>query len=89
MGNYTDGMDWGMGMGFGWLFMILFWTLVILGIITLVRWLSDTGGRGPSENSLSTKNPSTKNALEILQERYARGEIDAEEYRQKRHDLEQ
>ena len=77
MENYANGMGWGMGLG--WFFMILFWTLIILGIIALIRWLSGTGSRGPVE----------KNALEILQERYARGEIDQEEYQQKRHDLKQ
>jgi len=77
MENYADGMGWGMGLG--WFFMILFWTLIILGIIALTRWLSGTGSRGPVG----------KSALEILQERYARGEIDQEEYQQKRRDLEQ
>ena len=77
MQNYTDGMGW--GMGFGWLFMILFWTLVILGIIALVRWLAGTGSR-----SSSAKSP-----LKILQERYARGEIDDEEFQRKRRELEQ
>jgi len=66
---------WGWGMGFGWIFMILFWALVILGIVALIKWLSDqSGSRG-------------KTALEILQERYARGEIQREEYEQKKRDL--
>ncbi|MEQ1752504.1 MAG: SHOCT domain-containing protein [Micropepsaceae bacterium] len=66
---------WGWGMGFGWLFMFLFWVLVIGGIVALVKWFSDQSGSGG------------KTALQILQERYARGEIQKEEYEQKKHDL--
>lgn len=69
------GMGYGMG-GFGWLFMILFWVLVIIGIVALVRWLPGGGG-GASGNR----------ALEILKERYARGEIDEEEFRKRARDL--
>jgi putative membrane protein len=72
-------------MGFGFLFMILFWVLVILGIVALIRWLMresqadrDQNGRAP---------PRDKTPLEIVQERYARGEIDREEYEQKKRDL--
>lgn len=73
-----DGFS-GWGMGFGVVFMLLFWLLVILGILALVRWLQsqsspDQGARG-------------KTPLEIVQERYARGQIDKEEYEQKKRDL--
>jgi putative membrane protein len=72
-------MYWGNGYGFmggGWLFMGLFWLVVIIGIVALVR---AAGG--------SRREP-RKTALDILQERYARGEISREEYQQKRADLE-
>ena len=67
----------GWGPGFGWIFMILFWVLIILGIVALGRWLfynRDAGGptRGP---------------LDILKERYARGEIESEEFEKKSRDL--
>jgi len=66
---------WGWGMGFGWLFMGLFWVLIIVGIVAAIKWFSDQpGSRG-------------KTALEILQERYARGEIQREEFEQKKRDL--
>ncbi len=65
------------GMGFG---MLLFWALLIAGLIVLVRWLA-TGPdrRTPPEAGAS--------ALEILSQRYARGEISREEFEQKQQDL--
>jgi putative membrane protein len=72
-----DNMGW-WGPGFGWIFMLLFWGIVILGIVTLVRWLAQSRPGSTGE----------KTPLDILKERYARGEIDREEYEQKRVDLE-
>ena len=69
---------WGWGMGFGWIFMILFWILVVLGIVALAKWLFSTAGSGASG----------KRPLEILKERYARGDITREQYEQMRRDLE-
>ncbi|AJP48201.1 electron transporter RnfE [Rugosibacter aromaticivorans] len=74
--NYAGGSGW---MGLGWIFMILVWVLIILGVVALVRWLG-TGSRDRHEAQRKTP-------LEILQERYARGEIEREEYEQKRRDL--
>ena len=75
-----DGMGSGWGMGFGGFFMILFWILVIAGVVVLVKWLVD---------QLSADEGSRdKSPLEILRERYARSEINREEYEQKRRDLE-
>jgi putative membrane protein len=72
------GFGW-WGMGFGVVFMLLFWLLIILGIVALIRWLQS--------QSSSDRGARSKTSLEIIQERYARGEIDKEEYEQKKRDL--
>lgn len=77
MDNMGDFGGW--AFGFGGLFMILFWSLIILGIVAIVKWLTGTTGGSGS--------PAPKSARQILDERYARGEIDQEEYTQKKHDL--
>ncbi len=73
-------MGWGMW-GFGWVFMLLFWGLVIVGLIFLIRWLA-----GLSRSRPSSEKPHDS-ALDILKQRYARGEIDKEEFDQKKRDL--
>jgi len=65
------------GPGFGWLFMILFWVLVIAGIVALIKWLA----------SSSTQRGETPH--EILKARYARGEIGKDEYERMRHELQE
>ena len=67
---------WGGTMAFGWLFMILFWILVILAIVALAKWIFDEAHK-----------PKGKPPLEILKERYARGEIDKKEFEEKKKDL--
>lgn len=77
-------MDWAGGagwmMGLGWIFMVLVWALIVVGIIALIRWLGIT--------SSNRSEAQQKTPLQIIQERYARGEIEREEYEQKRRDLE-
>lgn len=75
-----NGMGGGWGMGFGGPFMLLFWVLVIVAVVVLVKWLVDQSGAGTGSRD--------KSPLGILRERYARGEINREEYEQKRRDLE-
>lgn len=71
---------WGWGMGFGMISVVLFWILVILGIVILVKWISGaSSGPGPTP---------ARTALDILKERYARGEIGREEFEQKKRDIE-
>lgn len=70
----------GYGMGTMGLGMSLFWILLIVGIVLLVKMLL--------ESSNVSGRTQEKTALDILKERYARGEINKDEFDQKKHDLE-
>jgi putative membrane protein len=64
--------------GWGWIFMSLS-TLVFLALIALVVWLAVRTTSG----SPSQQHSSTHAAKQVLAERYARGEIDEQEYQQR------
>jgi putative membrane protein len=63
-------------MGWGMAWMGLWWILPLLAVVVLVAWMMNTSGRRQD-----------KTALDILKERYARGEIDKAEFEQMRRDL--
>lgn len=71
-----------MGQG-GWflgvVFMVLMWLLVAGGVAALLKYLFTSSG--------SAKGAAGSSALELLGERYARGEIDKAEFDAKRKDL--
>ncbi len=80
------GMGWGMGWGWHWFGMLVFWLIPLLVVIALVaaavKYLFSRGAR-----SGTGLHEDRSRALELLEERYARGEINREEYLQKRDDL--
>src|SRR3989344_6485327 len=83
-GNPMMGTGWGNMMGgwngfglLGWIPMLLFWILLILGVVALFRYL------GGSTRS----NDKEKSSLDILKERYAKGEIGKKEFEQMKKDL--
>lgn len=67
-------------MMFGGLMMLAFWVLLIVAVVLAVRWLMGTTGHAPGA-------PHTSSALHILEERYARGEIDCEEFEERKRQL--
>lgn len=68
---YGDHMGWWWVMGIGWL--VFLGVLVVVGYF-LVRHLTETERRGPRRTT----------AENVLDERFARGEIDEAEYRRRR-----
>jgi putative membrane protein len=61
----------GFGFGFGWIFMILFWGLIILGVVYLVKALLD----GPK-----AQEKRGETAREVLEKRFAKGELSKKEF---------
>jgi putative membrane protein len=80
--GYGPQMMWGggwYGLVFGPLFMIFVLALVIALAVLLVRWLG-----GPWQGTTSGPAPQGRAPLDILKERFARGEIDKDEYEERR-----
>jgi len=71
MGSFS-GYGW-----FGWFLMVLFWALIITASILLIRWIIK---QFQSENK-------DKSALDLLKERYAKGEINEQEFEEKKKKL--
>jgi len=71
-------MMWG-NQGFMGGFMWIFWIAIIVGIIFLVRWVVQQSR--PVEGKIE------ESSFELLKRRYARGEIDKEEFEQKKKDI--
>lgn len=78
-GLYNNYGGWDAGSMIGWfgggIMMIVFWVLFIALLVWIVR---EIGGRNSKSSS---------NALDILKERYAKGEIGKEEFESKKKDL--
>jgi putative membrane protein len=74
-------------MGLGPILMILFWVLVVAAALWLVsRLFPQTSGQ-PSPPSNDQQKPPPNSPLEILKQRYARGEISKSEYLEMRNTL--
>ena len=76
--------EWGWGMHPMWgvwgiammVMMLLFWGVVIVGIVLGIRWLMGQG-----------REPQRDTAMDILRQRYARGEITKEDFEARKRDL--
>ena len=92
MSGWPSGMMHGWGFGsFGWIGIILMWlvpvgfvVLVVLGVVGLVRGFTSSGVGKVDPYQLAEAQPSPR---EILQIRYASGEITREQYLQILEDL--
>ena len=75
------GGDWGWGFGhmaFGGLTMLLVWGGIIVLIVLAIRWL------GTGSSGASGWHPPRKSPRQILEERFARGEIDKDEFEERK-----
>jgi putative membrane protein len=72
-GGHGWGMGW--GMGFGWILGLFFLAVIIWIVVKTVN-----------QNN-NTRNSGSKSAIDILKERYARGEIDKKEFDERKKDL--
>ena len=76
-------MSYGMmggGMGIWMIFGMVFWIVLIAGIVLLVIWAVQRTARGETSRSEDS-------ALKILKKRYALGEISKEEFEEKKRDI--
>lgn len=80
IGNWVCGPDGLFGFHFGGFFHLIFWIVCLILLITLIRGLFAN-----KQNMAMAGNSSS--ALSLLEKRYALGEIDKEEFLQKKKDL--
>ena len=78
MGGFGHGMG-----GFGFIMMIAFWILIVVGIVFAIRWLA------ASTNAVKSTHAIGETPQDILKKRYARGEIDKAEFEEKKKVLEE
>ena len=81
-GYYGHGPGWHggwTGMIFGPIVMILFIAAIVVLVVVALRWLG--GGHGPR---MLGRGPGDGSPLDILEERFARGEIDKDEFEERR-----
>jgi putative membrane protein len=91
MMGYGYGPGWGMmggwggyGYGFG-LFHAVVWIVILIAVVALIVWLvRSLTGSGAQHHGPP---PRRSAGLEVLEERYARGEINRDEYLQKKKDI--
>jgi putative membrane protein len=86
--GYGYGPQWGMmnGYGYGYGYGVghmIIWVVILVAIIALVVWLV----RSAALPAIRHLPPRRSAGLDVLEERYARGEIGRDEYLQKKKDI--
>jgi putative membrane protein len=84
-GGFMHGGGWGggwLGMFLGPLMMLIFLAIATAVIVLIVRWVGSMG-KAPHHGA-----PTSNTPLDILKERFARGEIEANEFEERRKLLE-
>ncbi len=86
---WDGGFGMGVGWILGWIVMVVVLALIVGGIVLLVRGLSSRRehDQAPYSQAPPPAAPGARSALQILEERYARGEIDREEFLRRKTDL--
>jgi putative membrane protein len=67
--------------------MLTILALIVIGVILLVRSLTSHNHVQPGPPQGPMPGPNSRGAMQVLEERYARGEIQREEFLQRRQDL--
>ena len=85
--DHTTMMNWWYGYGsgfwgFGMIMMVLWWALIAVAIVALIRWIRSGAGEGTGGHD-----GGRGSALDILKERYAKGEITKEELEEMKKDV--
>jgi putative membrane protein len=86
-GGWNGGGAWGIASG---LLMLVFLVAVVVGVILIVRALFAHQSRGSAWQSgppPASRGYEAPSALETLEQRYARGEIDRTEFLERKHHL--
>jgi putative membrane protein len=81
--GYGYGPHWGMMGSYGGGFGMFIWPIILIAIVALVVWLVRSTAPAGTLTILARR-PA---GLDVLEERYARGEIDRDEYLQKKKDI--
>lgn len=95
MWNYGYGNGWGGNGGYWWVGLIglalqlLFWIAIIVIAVKLFHSyeMRTSRGAGHNQHNAAAFPQQGDRSLDILRERYARGEIDTEEYQRRKNDL--
>lgn len=64
--------------GFGWVFMLVFWALIVWGVVALIKGFNNSDHHNKQDED---------KAFSLLRERYAKGDLSKKEYEEKKSDL--